>query len=165
MLTETETLRLLGLTETEPEAPEVPQGTDQLFTEENNELWRTMTSTSSSGGTIDTMMDTLLNDMDPRAQDFQMSYMEGPAQDLLQHSINYTDAIGRSLLTGTKVPTKGTAPMIGRVDPSTATQDGKYADAIPNLDGNWWAECNTPVKSEETQRFSKADLVDLTMLD
>lgn len=125
-----------------------------------------MTSTSSSGGTVDTMMDTLLNDMDPQSEHIEIPYDTGPALNSLNPPMNYTDAIGRSLLTGLNVPRSMILPAICQINPPTdLPKERERTDAVPDLEGRWWAECNAPIKMEISPRREKIELVDLTMLD
>lgn len=170
-LIEAETLQILGVREAEVEVSSLQRETDEIFTEENNELWRTMAGTSSSGGTVDTMMDTLLNDMEPHDENLESPYGTGPRWLPLTPPMAYTDAIGRSLLTGLNVSRDSMITAIYQedlpMDPPRECERER-TDTLPALEDRWWAESNAPVKREtppKRERIAVVDLVDLTMVD
>lgn len=128
-----------------------------------------MTGTSSSGGTVDTMMDTLLNDMDPQSENIEIPYGTRPTLLPLTPPIAYTDAIGRNLLTGMGVSHDTMMPAMRCGDPSMdLPEERERSNALPAVENAWWVENNAPVNMEippKRERIAVVDLVDLTMLD
>lgn len=166
-----DTLRLLGVAEIEVDE-KIDTGvqscnsqhvSNRTVVEDDNNLWRTITGTSSSGDTFDTSIDISSDGLGSYVNDRRLSCSDTSSiQAPISYPTIYTDAIGRNLLTGWS-PTEQKPSCF---DPLTLpTQGAGYDNAVPVLEQDWWIECNAPLKAEETQRHGNNELIDLTMLD
>lgn len=166
----TDTLRLLGVAdlaldekiETGVPTPKPQVALKPIVIEDDNDLWRTITSTSSSGDTFDTSIDMFSDTMALSYEHRRYSCGELLAPTPRQYPMEPTDAIGRSLVTGLSPTVLTTSYM----NPLTMPMSGsRYDNAIPILEDEWWGKCEEPLKTEAIQDLVKCELVDLTMLD